>query len=187
MKSRAPLVGAGHLAAIMAAGGLFARRMTARKGGAPRQQREKLTTEATETTEKNSSRFSVNSVISVVSHFFGSPGRFANRPYGRSYQSSLNANCITLGGSSKPPITPNCPGVSEELWGAELDVIPGVVKLGTEFRVQALVDRGALKRGDIPVVEAGFFQAVALRSPLQVEGAGQFVAVGAGMPAGHPG
>jgi len=72
--------------------------------------KQKLTTEATETTEKNSSCLSVNSVISAVSHFFGSQGRFANRPYGRHYQSSLKAIWITLGGSSSPPITPKVPG-----------------------------------------------------------------------------
>jgi len=80
--------------------------------------KQKLTTEATETTEKNTSCLSVNSVISVVSHFFGSQGRFVNHPHHRLYQINLNANWITLGGSSRPPITPKVPGASEPL-GAE--------------------------------------------------------------------
>jgi hypothetical protein len=55
--------------------------------------KEKNTTEATEATEKNNSCFSAAAVISVVSHFFGSQGRFANRPSNdRVYQISLNAN-----------------------------------------------------------------------------------------------
>jgi len=70
--------------------------------------KQKLTTEIT---EENIYCLSVDSVISVVSHFVESQGRFANRPCNdRLYQISLNANCITLGGSSKPPMTPKVPG-----------------------------------------------------------------------------
>jgi len=93
--------------------------MTTRKrGDLARVGKEKNTTEATESTEKNNSCFSAAAVISAVSHFFGSQGRFANRPCNdRLYQSSLSATWITLGGSSKPVITPKVPGAKVLLGG----------------------------------------------------------------------
>ena len=53
--------------------------------------------------------------------------------------------------------------------GAELGVIPTVVKFRAQFRVQAFANVGVLDNTEIPVVDAGLFQAVALRVSLEVD------------------
>ena len=49
-------------------------------------------------------------------------------------------------------------------------MIPGVVKFGADFGVYSLADGRVLEYAEVPVIDAGYLQAVTARISLEVDG-----------------